>query len=201
MAQLVEALDHYTEGRGFDSRWGIFRVIWSFCPLSLQQKWGSRDFLGDKGGRCVMLTTIIYPRHRVLLEKLTTPIQSIPPSHFSKIRFNIILLPTPGSSKRSLPSDFPTKTCKNISFPNTRYMPCPSQTPSFHQGWQLYHRHKSTFSKSWRLQPPGDLGAYLGLCREIFTFLPHTTTFFIKKRCENLKLNKHDSTTINTSLS
>ena len=71
VAQLVEALRYRPEGRGFDSRWGL----WIFHGLNPSERtvalgstqplkevstrnisWGGRG--GSKGGRCIELTTL-----------------------------------------------------------------------------------------------------------------------------------------------
>ena len=66
VAQLVEALRHKPEVRGFDSRW----CLWNFTLTSFRSHYGpavdsssnrneyQEYFLGGKGGRCVGLTTL-----------------------------------------------------------------------------------------------------------------------------------------------
>ena len=54
-----------------------------------------------------VITAFTTARH--LLLSWASSIQSMPPSHFLKIHFNIILPSTPGSSRWLLPSGFPTK--------------------------------------------------------------------------------------------
>jgi len=67
VAQLVEALRNKPEGRGFDSRWCHcnFSLIYSFRPhcgpgvdSASNRNEYQEYFLGGKGGRCVMLTTL-----------------------------------------------------------------------------------------------------------------------------------------------
>jgi hypothetical protein len=76
----------------------------------------------------------------------------MPPSHSSKIRFNIILLSTPVSSKWSPSLKFPQQNpIRSSPLPHTCYMPCPSQSPWFDhpndiwwgvQSIKLWWRHK-----------------------------------------------------------
>jgi hypothetical protein len=57
VAQLVEALRYKPEGRGFDSKWGLWdsAALWPTQPLT---EMSTRWYLGGKGGRCVRLTTL-----------------------------------------------------------------------------------------------------------------------------------------------
>jgi len=106
-------------------------VHWTTKISDSSQRWLQNNFLHQG-------TYLLTPWSKVLLEKLTgshlvnkcdpkahyciykcpppvlilrqnDPVHA-PTSHFMKIHINIILPPTPGSSKWSLPSGFPTKT-------------------------------------------------------------------------------------------
>jgi hypothetical protein len=64
VAQLVEALRYKPEGRGFDFRWGHwdFFVDLSLGPTQPLTEMSARVISwgggGDKGGRCIGLTTL-----------------------------------------------------------------------------------------------------------------------------------------------
>ena len=95
VARLVEALRYKPEGRGFDSRWChwnffidtiLLAALWPWVDSASNRNEYQEYFLGDKGGRCVGLTTLppscalltylLTPWSRVLLEKLTSKLCS-----------------------------------------------------------------------------------------------------------------------------
>ena len=77
--------------------------------------------------RCI--TAFTRARHLSIFSARS--IQSMPPSHFLKIQFNIILPSTPGSSKWSLFLRFPPKTLHAPLLSHTCYMLRPSHSSRF----------------------------------------------------------------------
>ena len=112
MAQLVEALRHKPEGRGFDSRWchWNFSLIHSFRPRygpgvdsASNRNEYHKYFLGDKGSQCVGLTTL-PPSFADYLE-IWEPLNLLEPSgpvqacngiavHYTlKVHWSLLVLP------------------------------------------------------------------------------------------------------------
>jgi hypothetical protein len=65
VVQLVEAVGHKPQRRGFESQWQNFSLTWFFRPRlgpgvdsPSNSKWYQEYFLGGKDGRCVRLETL-----------------------------------------------------------------------------------------------------------------------------------------------
>ena len=58
MVHLVEALRYKPEDRGFDPRWGHWNFSLTEVASASNRNEYQKYFLGGKGGRCVVLTTL-----------------------------------------------------------------------------------------------------------------------------------------------
>jgi len=119
------------------------RKLLSYLHPSLLTPWSR--FLIEKPaekfpafyGTRSFITALVSARHLYL--SWATSIQSIPPSLFLKIHFNIILPSMPGTSKWSLSLSFPHQNpVYAVTIPHTCYIPRPYNSSRFDHGNNIW---------------------------------------------------------------